>query len=396
MNSWDCFDTLVARRFYEPHSIFDEVGKRLAIDNFKKIRLRAEKNSGGTIEGIYKNLPDINPQIEFDVELEHCFGILENLNKVNDGDIIVSDMYFTSEQVHEILISCGLTKKVKVIVTPAGKKYGTIWPTLGNIDLHIGDNLRSDVESPSKFGIKSQHYTNHLFNEIEKIISEYNFDLACWSRYIRLRCPYTDQHRIQLWNDQANLNLPILALASLEFPEDKTIAFCYRDCAYWHSIYEKITGKIGLRFDVSRRCYANPSEYFNNYIKSILDQDVIIADMQGTGESVKNFYNKNQQIFYIIGNTFENIHSMAPIVPNSIERHNCTDIGPLTDWNENGPVRDDNEHDKTAIDVQSCAVNVGCESINWYKILKNSELLNRLIHLMSKNYTHRNVPYIKG
>jgi len=35
MISWDCFDTLVARRFFEPTSIFDEVGKRLNIPNFK-------------------------------------------------------------------------------------------------------------------------------------------------------------------------------------------------------------------------------------------------------------------------------------------------------------------------------------------------------------------------
>jgi len=396
MNSWDCFDTLVARRFYEPHSIFEEVGRRVGIDNFKKIRLKAEKNSNGTIEEIYKNLPGIDPRIEFEVELEHCFGILDNINRVEDGDIIVSDMYFTAEQIHEILISCGLKKDVKIVVTPAGKKYGTIWPSLGNIDIHTGDNLRSDVESPAKFGIKSQHYTNHLFNDIEKLIAEYNFDLACWSRYVRLRCPYQDNHKINLWNDQADLNLPILVLASLELPMDKSIAFCYRDCAYWHKIYEKVTQKSGIRLDVSRNCYANPSIYFKNYINSILKEDIIIADMQGTGKSIRNFYEKNQSVIYIIGQEFENIKAMVPTVPNAIERHNCTDIGPLVDWNENGPVRKENEHNKIAIDVQSSAVNVGSESTKWYSFSKNINLLTQLISFMPKNYTHRNVPYVKG
>jgi predicted HAD superfamily hydrolase len=210
MNSWDCFDTLVARRFVEPYTIFEEVGRRLGIEKFSKLRRWAEKNSDRTYEGIYKNLPNIDSNIEFQVELEHCFGIVENINKVQDGDIIVSDMYLTKDQIRQILISCGLKKDVEIYVTPDGKHRGTIWSSLPKIDLHVGDNLRSDVESPRSYGITAEHYTGHQFNETEKFVSDFDFELACWMRYVRLQCPYSRGDKL-FWLDQSNLNLPVLA-----------------------------------------------------------------------------------------------------------------------------------------------------------------------------------------
>jgi hypothetical protein len=395
MKSWDCFDTLITRRFYHPHSIHDEVGKRLSIDGYAQQRLRAEKKTDGTIPGIYANLPGIDPAVEFQVEMDHCFGIVNMLNAVSDGDLIISDMYFTSEQVHTLLKNCGLKKKVTVIVTPAGKKYGTIWPTLGKIDLHTGDNLRSDVESPAKFGIPSSHYTNYQFNDIEQLIAETDFHLACWSRYIRLQCPYTDSRSIALWNDQANLNLPVLALATLELPVDQDIAFCYRDCAYWHQLYSSITGKAGTRLDVSRNCYSNPSDHFKEYLSEIIRKKLIV-DMQGTGKSVKDYFLDTQKIMYIISENLENVAGLIGNVANAIERHNCTNIGPLLGWDERGPIRGECEHDLEVARLQQEVVLVACNSVKWFKINPDIKLLEKLVKAMAKNYTHKNVKYRKG
>jgi predicted HAD superfamily hydrolase len=259
MNSWDCFDTLVARRFYHPHTVFDEVGKRLGIENFREMRVQAELNSDSTYAGIYKNLPGLDPSVEQQVELEHCFPIVENINRVQNGDIIVSDIYYNSSFVEKILRNCGLTKDVKFFVTPDGKSKGWIWSQLPGIKLHIGDNPKSDVKSPGKFNILSELYTETHFTEIEKEVSNIDLNLALWMRFIRLQCPYSDKHQKSLWIDQANLNLPILVLASFELP-DKPIAFTYRDCIFWQPIYEKLTNKKSIRFDSSRMCLRNPTK----------------------------------------------------------------------------------------------------------------------------------------
>lgn len=396
MNSWDCFDTLVARRFYHPHSIFEEVEKRFNIPGFVKRRKQLEKQNTLTYDQMYEILNDIDPSLEFSIELEHCFGIVENLNKVQDGDLIISDMYLSEKQVRKILEKCGLTKDVKIIVTVDGKKTGTIWPTVSGINEHIGDNIKSDVYSPMKFGIKGTHYTDCFFNDVENEVSTHNYNLACWMRYLRLRCPYSSERDKMLWNDQANLNLPLLALATLELPDNKNIAFSYRDCAYWHRLYTAMTGKDGIRLDVSRICYASKKEEFVKYVYDST-KDALIVDLMGTGDSVNNFFNGGRDILYVIAgsNDMKNIKFLSPKVKNSIERHNCTTLGPLIDW-DNGPIRGICEHDIAVANLQDAAATVAAESINYFYVNKDVETLKYLSSLMPRNYTHNNVRYEKG
>jgi hypothetical protein len=233
------------------------------------------------------------------------------------------------------------------------------------------------------------------FNKIEQFISETDFHLACWARYIRLQCPYTDDHRIALWTDQANLNIPVLALATLELPLDRNIVFCYRDCAYWHQLYTALTGQTGIRLDVSRNCYNNPSAEFKNYVSSKTKGNLIV-DMQGTGNSIKDFYQPDQEILYIISENFDLVPGLVGTVANAIERHNCTNIGPLMRWSDTGPIRGECEHDLAVAALQQEVVTVACNSSKWFNVVKNINLLDTLVRAMSKNYTHRNVRYVKG
>jgi hypothetical protein len=395
MNSWDCFDTLVARRFVEPISIFREVEKRFNISNFTKRRRKAEKETKGTYAEIYKLLPDVNPNYEFEIELEHCFGIRENINKVQDGDIIISDMYLSAEQIKKILLKCGLHKNVKIIVSTCGKKKRYIWNQITEkIELHTGDNFDSDVKSPQEFSIPAQHYTSHQFNSIEKLIAETDFDLACWSRYIRLSCPFNTKHEKMLWADQANLNLPVLALSTLELPTNMEISFSYRDSAYWHKLYQSMTGKLGIRLDISRLCTNNPSEEFKQYVFDTV-KGTLIVDLTGSGESAKMFYPSNYNILYIAGPVVAPYTYLANRVTRAIERHNVTDIDPLIGW-QGGPIRGINEHDKRATTVQGKSIDIACNSVNWFKFKSNRNLLEILVQKMSHNYTHQNVKYKKS
>ncbi len=389
MTSWDCFDTLVARRFIYPYTIFEEVGRQLKIENFVKLRTKAEKRSNGTYFDIYNNLKGIDPNLEFQIELEHLFGIRENIDRVQDGDIIVSDMYFTKEQIKTILESCGLKKNIEIYVTPDGKKKGYIWEQLPKIDLHIGDNEYSDIESPKKFSIQTEYYTNHKLNAIEEYVYSFDKNLACWMRLIRLNCPYISEHEKNLWLDQSSFNAPILALASLELP-DKEIAFTFRDSIYWKQIYEKLTGKKSKELHTSRICYYNPSKEFINYINEI-SKDCIIVDLQGSGKSINTFFNKENPAIYICGPTEFPVISIAGKISDAIERHNCSHLGTLLDWDANGPIRDVCEHDTIIIEVQSEAMRIAADSIHNFSIQKNVNLLKELLWKMKNNYTHQNV-----
>ena len=155
---------------------------------------------------------------------------------------------------------------VKIVVSADGKKKGWIWDSIienYNIENHYGDNEKSDVASAKKHGINGVLYTGYKLNNIENFVYKYDRHLALWMRCTRLLCPFNDDTHIKFWNDQANINMPVLALATLELP-DTPIAFTYRDCYNWQKIYETMTGKTGYRLDVSRKMYLDPNEHFKH------------------------------------------------------------------------------------------------------------------------------------
>ena len=99
--------------------------------------------------------------------------------------------------------------------------------------------------------------------KLENMVDDDN--LKSFMRYLRLQCPYDGQKKLW-WIDQANKNIPALILASLELPTDRKIHFTYRDCVFFHQIYEKVTGNKGYRFDTSRVMYWMKNKFFNEYV----------------------------------------------------------------------------------------------------------------------------------
>lgn len=189
VNSWDCFDTLIARNLITPSSIFDIVGKKIGNLNFTNERKKAEKDSDGTYLDIYKKLSNIDKDLELQTELENCYPIVDNIDKVKDGDYIVSDMYLPESFIRQMLKKCGLKKDVNIIVTKDGKRKGNIWVELKDKILnHTGDNIVSDCRNAEIQGIKSTYYFEQQMNEIEKNIFNKNQNLAGLSRKLRLSC----------------------------------------------------------------------------------------------------------------------------------------------------------------------------------------------------------------
>lgn len=396
MNSWDCFDTLVARKYFHPQTVFQAVARKLNVHDFVQRRINAERQSNGTYESIYKGLPGVDPSIEFETELEHCFGIVENMQKVRDGDIVVSDMYLSAEQVAKILRNCGLNKDVKVYVTPGGKHNGTIWPNLGKIDCHFGDNLHSDVNSPRRHGINAVHYIESNFTDVEAFVLGQNTELACWMRYIRLSCPY-DGHLKRLWWEQADLNVPILALTSFLLP-NKPIAFVLRDSIHLQKIYERVTGKKASTFISSRRCLYNPSKEFIDYALSTTEEKVVV-DIQGTSRSLRMFFGslgkEMPEAIFICGPVEAPALGLSSIRSDAIERFNFSPEGSLTGWDSNGPVMLPCEHPPEIVKMQEEVIKVALHSYDQFAVrpqLNDRELLSCLLSFMAVSYTNKTVP----
>jgi len=197
--SWDCFDTLIARYYHKPTSIFHLIENITGDSNFTSRRVYAEQICNTkTLNGIYEHLPDHDSELELELEKQYSYPIIENFNRINDGDIIVSDMYLSDEEILSILRYHGLDKNVKIFSTYGRKADGSIWQDLKNkynIQYHIGDNIISDVKRVRDNGLKGIYYGGSFLTNHEKLIERYSPYLAYWIKYIRLNCPYFVPHQ---------------------------------------------------------------------------------------------------------------------------------------------------------------------------------------------------------
>lgn len=350
--SWDCFDTLIGRSYVYPRSIFDIISDKTRDTQFTDKRINAEhKAANKNLESIYSLLPNHNPKLEIETEKEYSFPIQENLKKVEDGDIIVSDTYFSEIQILDLLRYHGLNKKVTIYASYGEKANGNIWKKIAlrhKIDYHIGDNIYSDIIKPREHGIKTIYYGRSSLNNQEKYIEKYNQYLAYWVRQTRLNNPYFGNNQIYtsvnqsyqyyfsynwikendgiisddhfekesnvdensvlwenrwsdrsrkdnriLWDEQTCFNVPILILVSLGLPKNKQIAFMMRDCFYLHKIYEHLTNKKANIIEASRKSLIEP--YNKEYIKYLKNNmlNKTIVDIHGTGNSLCYFCNNH-------------------------------------------------------------------------------------------------------
>lgn len=193
--SFDIFDTLITRRILLPYHVFDEVERKyLQTHNihipFRTLRYESELKAGKlkkapSLDDIYYILAkeigeEIASQLK-DLEIKEEFDLLiprydmlklfracqrEAIHKI----ILVSDMYFNSQQLTDILQHCGYEGWNELLISceyGKTKQHGDLFTLLKNqfpqtSILHIGDNSESDVSMPIKYGIDThQIYSSY-------------------------------------------------------------------------------------------------------------------------------------------------------------------------------------------------------------------------------------------
>lgn len=243
MKSWDCWDTLIARR-----SIRD-VGN----------------------------------------EANNVFPIAENVAKVQPGDILISDYY--DERLLKRLIPEVTGLHNRIIVTEDGKNAGRIWPLLPGVTEHTGDNQHCDVDSPRKHGIKGTLSRLSPFTAAEEEFSDAGLTgLAHTIREARLVHWNASLRSLQLL--QTQVNFPLLFIASLLLHcqiDTPRILMSSRDCCLWHHAQQLVRNLHHADYDVvyfhtSRIARAFPTPAYLHYVNSLLPGTIV--DIGGTGWSL--------------------------------------------------------------------------------------------------------------
>lgn len=134
VHSFDIFDTLLARTVQQPIDIFDIVERKMPYPNFKNLRLQAQNNSNHTIDNIYHHFKLLTNEsdesirqireFELKTEMENTIPIVSNILKVSDGDILVSDMYLSHDEIIRLLNYHNINPNIKLYVSPSGKSSG--------------------------------------------------------------------------------------------------------------------------------------------------------------------------------------------------------------------------------------------------------------------------------
>lgn len=189
--SFDIFDTLIMRRIFSPEDVFrllgEKAGTQFKLDcDIAGIRSQVAAKCGAyaDINEIYKqikqctNLTDKNiadiMQLEKETDIGLCIArkdiaeLYEYCLTRGKEVYLISDMYYSSQDIKCILDKCGVTipddEHIWISCEKnADKVSGSMWKKYSEITgkaarcLHIGDNKTGDIENPARYGIESYY-----------------------------------------------------------------------------------------------------------------------------------------------------------------------------------------------------------------------------------------------
>lgn len=292
MNSFDVFDTLIARRSVTTHWVWIKMSQEFNLPNFHELRPVPDDGSRSFRE-IYDQLVDrgsipehLKTKMmtrEVELEIENSFAIQENMDRVSDGDMLISDMYLPGEVILQMVRAAGLNRQVTIYQSNADKGKGVVWNELKNNppQLHLGDNHITDFERPKQYGIAAELFTKSLPTALEKSLD----NLGLLTREIRLRNNVVDYR--EYFDIACQLNVPLIFVMLEQIhrrSEGRPIVFIGRDCQLMWRVYNAYyTTAYYLPF--SRKVAYNQPELAAEYIKQHSPKDALLVDISSTGET---------------------------------------------------------------------------------------------------------------
>lgn len=225
--SLDCFDTLLWRQLYAPIDLFahlPECSFRQRVQAEELARARRAALKGGpevTLRDIYRQMrPNATAaalERWCEQEIEHEKQVLEAFSptvelmhraKARGMQImIVSDTYFTEEQLRGLLEHClgrdtaAMIDRIFVSsafgISKAQGLFGSVLEALGvspGSILHIGDNFKADFEGAQRFGLHAVHLVQ-FSPEIEQRLRLESVGAGFFDARLRKEQPTWQVHR---------------------------------------------------------------------------------------------------------------------------------------------------------------------------------------------------------
>lgn len=316
VNSFDIFDTLIARHCITPTGIAEELEQKFNASGFAAIRRAkefqlAQQRSSFDLHDIYDALVsdgtlariDANRLLEAEIEaeFENAIPIVENLRRVQEGDLVVSDMYLPADTLRRLLLHVGLRVPIRLYVSNLGKHSGWIWKDLCArwiVNRHLGDNSHSDVAVPRQHGIDTVHYAGAGLTAFEQATMDHGFPaLTQLMRSLRLRNPFeAGSQQAELWNLSAQLNTPFLVLGSAlarqrrDAAGVRKILFSARDCYLMSEVFSTLYPAEQTEYlYVSREALAADVPAVRDYLLHCGLKDALVCDLAATGASWHHF-----------------------------------------------------------------------------------------------------------
>ena len=359
IRSFDVFDTLFARRYVNSNIIWDSMERDCAIEGFAQHR-RAADTGGRNLKQIYQAMAADGHILEEDIdsfcavellaEKSLIFPIKENLDKVRDGDLLVSDMYMQGPDILNLVRSVGMDKQVTIYQSNGDKATGAFWDRMkGILDLeyHLGDNAHSDVQMPLSRGFNAVHYPNtNSMTEIEEYLISIDLNhLGLLLREIRLRNYEPEYAPFLEIANQKNLLLIFLFCEMLHRKYgNRQIVFLGRDCQLTQRIYNTYYNVRSYYLPFSREVAFKDPDSAVHYLKTHAPEGSVLVDISSTGKTWEVICNKHPfdvEVFIhsdtywyskekpVVPETFGYIHTNSVIGGTSIilEIFNCGDHG---------------------------------------------------------------------
>lgn len=318
VQTFDLFDTLVARYCVDPLAVFDVVEAKARAKGFARLRQSLEadlwRSGNYTLDDVYAKLAEATgwperlierlKMLELAEEWDNLFPIQEMVARVRHDDLIISDMYLPESFLRKIVEEkCGLPG-LTIHLSNHGKHHGTIWPTIlagHRILRHYGDNHHSDVVQARKVGIEAEHVTTSAWSMGETVLCSVGLtEFAKAVRKARLTSFSFDRTARQAQQAQFDANIPLLIVAGMllirraNAVEADTLLMCGRDSNMWVHLLRWMLGlssrKMAVHyFPSSRDLFLADSPAYAAYFSRLRGQRTIIADVSGTGRSPAHF-----------------------------------------------------------------------------------------------------------
>ncbi len=221
--------------------------------------------------------------LEIELEFENAIPIRTNLERVEHGDLLITDMYMPGTDILRMLRGVGLDKQVTIFRSNRGKSSGEVWRTLASHmpGLHVGDNIHSDFNLPQSLGFNCELYSGAAPTARESVIAQLGMPtLAYLVREIRL----ATSGGSDFFEVAGGLNLPWLFFSAelLRRRHSRTLSFLGRDGQLLYRIYNAYFAPCHY-LPFSRKVAFSQPDAAIAYLKAHRPANGLFIDISSTG-----------------------------------------------------------------------------------------------------------------